>query len=54
MRRLAKGEGSRVRETRERMALKLITVSFFAVAAWVMVSAVRALPPECPALLGWS
>lgn len=34
---------SRVPESRERLALKLIAVSFFALAAWVMFSATRAL-----------
>jgi hypothetical protein len=34
---------SRVPEARERLALKLIAVSFFALAAWVGFSAVRAL-----------
>ncbi len=35
---------SRVPQERERLALKLIAVSFFALAAWVTFSAVRALP----------
>ncbi|MEV0453873.1 cation diffusion facilitator family transporter [Catellatospora methionotrophica] len=34
---------SRVPESRERLALRLIAVSFFALAAWISVDAVRAL-----------
>ena len=34
---------SRLPEVRERLALKLIAVSFFALAAWVTISAARAL-----------
>jgi divalent metal cation (Fe/Co/Zn/Cd) transporter len=34
---------SRVPETRERLALRLIAVSFFALAAWISVDAIRSL-----------